>query len=125
MKYRQLDKNGDYTFGVNNFLLNKEALAQAIYTRLKLLYNEWWENTEDGLPLFESILGVYGGKDKKQAVDLIISTRILETTGVKELKSYSSIVKDRKYNAICIIDSVFGELELTIDNNISGIEVIF
>jgi len=125
VKYRQLDKNGDYTFGVNNFLLNKEALAQAIYTRLKLLYNEWWENTEDGLPLFESILGVYGGKDKKQAVDLIISTRILETTGVKELKSYSSIVKDRKYNAICIIDSVFGELELTIDNNISGIEVIF
>ena len=51
MQYRILDENGDYTLGQNSMKKDKEAVAQAIQTRLGLLYGQWWENTEDGLPL--------------------------------------------------------------------------
>ena len=38
LQYRALDKNGDYTLGQNDIKQGKEAVAQAIKTRLALLY---------------------------------------------------------------------------------------
>jgi len=84
LQYRILDKNGDYTLGQNSMKQDKEAVAQAIQTRLGLLYRQWWENTEDGLPLFEKILGAYG--DNKEMIDILISERIAQTKDVKEIK---------------------------------------
>ena len=57
MKNRRLTDNWDYTFGhgINDYLTGVEAVAQAIKSRLLLLYHEWWEDLEDGLPLFEKI----------------------------------------------------------------------
>ena len=54
MIYRMLDADGDYVFGRSKhaYLEGVEAVAQAIKTRLLLLYAEWWEDREDGLPLF-------------------------------------------------------------------------
>ena len=39
MKYRRMDENGDYIFGLNEqgFLKDNEAVAQAILTKIKLL----------------------------------------------------------------------------------------
>ena len=110
MKYRTLDENGDSTFGKQNFLTGLEAVAQAILTRLRLLYGEWWEDTADGLPLFESILGAYGGDVAREAVDLIISERIQGTQNVTALVSYESTFdpNTRDYAAHCIVDTTFG-----------------
>lgn len=122
MKYRTLDQSGDYTLGKNIFHTDKEAVAQAILTRMKLLYAEWWEDTEDGLPLFEKILGVYGTEENKNAVDLIISERILGTKGVKSISSYDSTIEGRSYEANIKIDTIFGTISL--EFNRSNIIVI-
>ena len=85
MIYRALDANGDYTFGggSNNFLSSSTAVAQAIRTHLRLLQYEWWEDLENGLPLFSKILGY---NSEKTATDKI-KNRILDTQGVASIIS--------------------------------------
>lgn len=90
MKYRRLDKNGDYVFGSgnNNFLEGSEAVAQAVSTRLKLLQGEWWEDLEDGLPLWQEILGSQGSNQHLTYVDNLITQRIFNTQGVTQIIDY-------------------------------------
>jgi hypothetical protein len=124
MKYRELDENGDYTFGRKKFLKGREAVAQAIVTRMYLLYGEWWENLEDGLPLFERILGAYGGDEIRPAIDLIISDRILGTENVTEILEYESTYDTtaRSYSATCTVDTAFGEVNLFMAENLLNID---
>lgn len=93
MIYRRLDNNGDYTFGSgkNNFLLGVEAVAQAVMTRLKLLQGEWWEDLEDGLPLWQEILGNSGSNKHLIYVDNLITQRIVNTPDVTQVIDYEGI----------------------------------
>jgi hypothetical protein len=127
MKYRALDENGDYTFGRRIFHTGREAVAQAIVTRLYLLYGEWWENLEDGLPLFEEILGAYGGNQARQIVDIVIGDRIRGTTDVTELLDYSSTfnTQTRMYEATCSVNTLYGIAYLTMSDNPRRVEVTY
>lgn len=127
MKYRKLDENGDSAFGNKKWLNGREAVAQAILTRLRLLYGEWWENIADGLPLFQEILGRYGGDEAREAVDLIISERIQGTQNVLHLTSYQSAfdISTRHYSAHCTVDTIFGEITLNMFDNLNKMEVIY
>lgn len=81
MIYRRLDSDGDYVFGQgrSQFLSGSEAIAQAIITNLKLLLGEWWEDVNNGLPLWQSILGIPGSEANQLSIDNIIKDRILKT----------------------------------------------
>lgn len=113
MKYRMLDQNDDYTFGRRDeFYTGVEAVAQAVKTRLRLLKGEWWENTEDGTPLFEEVEGRFlmSVGDISQ-VDLVFAERITGTQGVAEILSFESELNPhtRTYSASVTIDTVYGE----------------
>lgn len=112
MKYRKLTATGDYSFGNNaqDFITDAQAVAQAVQTRLHLLRGEWWETPEDGLPLFQSILGVSNTEKNKQTADLLIQQRILGTTGVTEINNYISVVDgvSRTFTISCDINTVYG-----------------
>ena len=115
MIYRRLDKDGDYTFGNGrgNFLSGVDAVAQAVSTRLKLFTGEWWADRNDGLPLFQSILG-YQGKNKA-TVDRLITERILGTQNVIGIKGISSQYNadTRAYQFSATIDTAFGDVVIT------------
>ena len=115
MKYRQLDANGDYQFGhgLQNFVTKREAVAQAIKTRLWLLYGEWWEDQEDGLPLFERILASSGSDRNREVVDAIIRDRIEGTEGVINVISYESDYRDRIYTFTALVNTLYGEVTVT------------
>ena len=110
MIYRSL-KNNDYFLGggEGEFLSGVEAVAQAIITRIKLLLNEWWENLNEGTPLWESILG-NSGRDI-ELVDRIILSRILGTEGVLQVKEYESSfnTENRAYSFKATVDTIYGE----------------
>lgn len=114
MRYRQLDANGDYMFGYGKqaYLEGAAAVAQAIKTRLLLLYAEWWEDREDGLPLWERILGTGGSADNLQAVDYIIKDRIQKTNGVLSVSAFSSEFdhEKRKYGFRAAVETLYGSL---------------
>ena len=126
MIYRKEDKDGDYVFGEGDseFLTQSEAVAQAIITSLKLLKGEWWENVNNGLPLWQSILGQPGSEVNKASVDNIIKSRILETNlnGIKlvnTINEYSSEFNptSRKYNFRAKVTTIYSQ-EVSVQDNL-------
>lgn len=123
MIYRMLDENGDYVFGRSKhaYLEGVEAVAQAIKTRLLLLYAEWWEDREDGLPLFEKILASSGSRSNTAAVDFLFKERISGTKGVLSILGYDSNYDNdtRKYTFRAVVETLYGSL---IISNLGGTE---
>ncbi len=116
MIYRRLDANGDYTFGQGkqDFLRDIDAVGQAIMTRLKLLLEEWWEDRQDGLPLWQSILGATGAQNTRIA-DSLIRARILGTENVTGIASFTSSFDraPRAYQFRAVVDTVYGKVTVT------------
>lgn len=115
MRYRMLDVDGDYQFGKGqqNFTYGTYAVAQAIKTRLKLLKGEWWENTSEGLPLFEQILGVNGTQDNLLIADSLIKERIISTDNVKSIENFTSEYINRTYTFSCTVNTKFGDVTVS------------
>lgn len=114
MRYRALDPNGDYTFGVqgSNFLVNTpQAVAQAVMTRLKLFTNEWFLDYDEGTPWNTQILG----RNTMPLFDQAIQERILETPGVTSLVSYQSQVDTTTRTAYIAIQiaTLYGQTSLS------------
>ena len=116
MRYRRLTATGDYVFGQGSldYLSDTDAAAQAVKTKLKLLLGEWWEDMQDGLPLFQQILLQRATADGIQIVDLLIKQRIMEVAEVTNVQITKSSVKDRQYQADVIIETIYGEITDTI-----------
>ena len=90
MKYRALDANGDMTFGQGsqNFLVDSPvAVAQLVKTRLGLFQGEWFLDVTEGMPWATQVLGAH----TNATYDLAIQECILDTEGVTEIVSYSSV----------------------------------
>lgn len=117
MKYRMLDADGDYVFGRGKhaYLEGGEAVAQAVKTRLLLLLGEWWEDLEEGLPLWTKIVGTRGTEKQLQAVDLIFKDRIYKTLGVRRILNYTSSFQSRAYIFTAAIDTDDGPVLITND----------
>lgn len=115
MKYRALDQNDDYFFGQRRrmFLTDREAVAQAIKTRLRLLQEEWWEDQSDGLPLFQRIIGTFGGEENLGGVDLLIQERILSTPGVVNIRRFERTFEKRRYTYTALVETEYGDVELS------------
>lgn len=115
MKYRRLE-SGDYTFGKGNqnFYNGTVAVSQAIKTRLLLLKNEWWEDTEDGLDLFQNILGKYATESNLHSIDLLIQDRIITTPDVISIENFISSYNNRIYTVNCIAVTKYGDASLEV-----------
>lgn len=118
MIYRRLDKNGDYVLGTgsNNFYSNNQAVAQAVITWLKLLRAEWWENVNNGLPLWQSILGQPGSEINRHSVDNIIQERIRDLRLgdqplIEVINNYESDWDNinRSYKFTCTLTTIYSE----------------
>lgn len=113
MKYRRLSPTGDYVFGFGNtsFYTDADAVAQAIQTKLKLFQGEWWEDLDDGLPFFQQI----AGSRDKDAIDLLIRSRILDTPNVLMITTFSSTLQDRKYTASADVLTTYGTITVGVN----------
>ncbi len=117
VRVRKLDSNYDVVFGNGklDYLEDLDAVVQMIRTKLLLFKGEWWENTDIGLPLWQSILGVPGAGNNKQAVDALIQKRILETPYVTSMESMSSAydAATRSYSIAVTVNTAFGQVTVT------------
>lgn len=112
MIYRKLDENGDYVFGrnQNNYIQDANAVNQAVVTRLRQLIYEWWEDLEDGIPVWQKILG----NRNKQEAETIIRERIQKTKYVRSIL-YFKVTWDNEKRTLIVqasVDTEFGQIEL-------------
>ncbi|BDH44897.1 hypothetical protein TUM12370_09410 [Salmonella enterica subsp. enterica serovar Choleraesuis] len=114
MRYRK-EINGDYGFGRgdNNFWINNaEAVAQAVYSRLKLWRGEWFLNTEEGTAWASVVLG-----EQPQALQtLMVRDRIAGTPGVRRITNLSSRQdpESRRLVVSATLDTVYGEVTINV-----------
>lgn len=114
MRYRREDADGDYTFGKGDdtWLINSpETVAQAVDTRFKLWFGQWFLDKTKGMPWREYVLG----KQKPETYNLIIRRYILETQGVKEITAFNSEVNTstRRVNFTATINTIYGTTTVT------------
>ena len=112
MRDRRLDKNGDYTFGANGscYVSGIDAVSQAILTRLKLLKYEWWEDLEDGLPLWQNIVA----QRDRETTEREIQSRIVQTPHVIRLLTWRVEWNNeqRELSIYAAVDTEYGVLNL-------------
>ena len=100
MLVRRLDEGHDMTFGQGaaNYSRDDEATAQRVKTRLLLLFNEWFLDTNAGVPHLQEIMIRPANLPLAES---IIKRTILETEGVAELRSFG-MVFDRETRRLTI-----------------------
>jgi hypothetical protein len=121
---RALDSNHEpqYGLGQGNFIYDLDAVAQIIQTRLLLFQGEWFKNLQEGLPLFQQILGVGGAGRKPEAIALLIQQIILATpyvTSVTDMvATYQPTV--RTFTFTCTVQTQFGVVYVTFTPGLSA-----
>lgn len=86
---RQIDKNGDWTFGqgLGNYIIDDDEIGQNVTTRLKSFKNDYFLDTEQYIDWLNDL-------GKKNNIDLVIENvrRVVsETTGVLRVNDVSII----------------------------------
>lgn len=112
MLLRRLDENHDMTFGqgVGNFARDQEATAQAVRTRLLLLEEEWFLDTDAGVPWLQRIMVKPTDLPLAEA---LIKAEILGTEGILSIESFS-MAFDRETRALVIgatVRNIYGSIQ--------------
>lgn len=121
MKNRKLTSSGDYSFGAgaNDYIDGDEAIGQAIKTKILLFYGEWWEDTGNGIPMFQSFLGQTNPETIKTSLADIIEKRVLEVDGVRSVKTVDVQLNKNTRTMSFEIEVV------TVNNTTTTVEVTF
>ena len=108
------DANNDPIEGANGpvFIADLDAVAQIIYTTLRLLLGEWWENLTIGFPLFQSLIGSSGSPTNQAGVMLIIQQTILSCPYVLQIIDFSFVHNTATLNSTftATVSTQFGNL---------------
>lgn len=106
----KLDSTGDLDISTLAMRLHADEehlTQQRLQIRLRTYTNEWFLNTEAGIPYLDA---PFTDKNNKVAVDNVIATRILETEGVVRLADYSSEIIDRQLYVSFRVESESGDI---------------
>ena len=110
---RQLSATGDplYGQGQANYISDLAAVTQIVKTRLLLFQGEWWAATNDGLPLFQGILGQSASQRNQQQIELLITERILGTPYVISVSDVTISFNQttRAYSYYAVVNTQFGQ----------------
>lgn len=88
MTVRRLDpETGDIVTSGQQFIVDREEIAQTVKTRLALFLGEYFRNITDGTPWYEQILGKFSSLD---TVEAVLRARIANTLGVVRLTSFDT-----------------------------------
>lgn len=82
---RNFDANGDIT--ANNYIEQSPASIQAVSTRLKMFFGEWFLDVLDGTKYFENI---FIKPVNLSLAEATLKERILQTEGVATLETFSA-----------------------------------
>jgi hypothetical protein len=112
--YLRLDASGDPVFDPSSELLDLAAVEQAIKTRLLFFEGEWWENLNEGTPMFQEILGQRASSNGIAVMSAALSARVAGTPFVSSV--LNAIVAfdptTRKFTFTCTAQTSFGTIPI-------------
>lgn len=113
--YLRLDANHDPIFDPGAELSDLDAVAQAILTRLELLQGEWWENLNEGTPMFQQIIGRRLTQNQQQVISLALTARIQGTPFVSAVEDLTIAFDEitRAFAFRCTAKTSFGTVPIT------------
>lgn len=106
MLFRQIDQDGDWTFGkgINNYARNNEAISLNIKTRLLSWAGDCFFDLNAGIDWTNRL----GNKNQFDLLSLDIRKIILETEGVTGLVRFDTkLLKGRKFDASYTVTTTF------------------
>lgn len=106
--YLALDAENDPIFAAGTSLSGAPAVAQAVLTRLRLFYGEWWEDLTLGLPVFQVILGQLATASGLAAMQLAVRRVIEGTPYVIEITNLTTTFTDGQLSFNASIQTAFG-----------------
>lgn len=117
LSYRQVDENGDMVFGSgqSGVLHGLEAMSQVLKTRIAAVEGEWWEGDRTAIPYIPDVLGAPATGKTRDAIDLMIINRIMDTVGVISISDVESRIEDRHYHFSCSVQTVYGETKAEVN----------
>lgn len=112
ISYLQLDKNFDPIWDPAAALIDLDAVAQAIRTRLLLFEGEWWEDLNEGTPMFQEILGQRATVNGQQIMSQALIARVSGTPYVSGVENASTTFSDktRQLNFAATAQTSFGKV---------------
>lgn len=110
MRYRKLDDSGDFLFGHGQADFHHDtpqAVAQAVATRLRLFFGEWFLDVAEGTPYVQAVFG----KHTAETCGPALRERILDTEGVTALAAFETVYdgETRRLAVNATIETVYGE----------------
>lgn len=110
MTVRRLDENGDIVTSGQQFITEREEIAQTIKTRLALFLGEYFRDITDGTPWYEQILGKFSSLD---TVEAVLRVRIAASPGVIRLTSFETDfdIDSRTYSVTAGVLTAFGVID--------------
>lgn len=108
MTVRRLDDvTGDIVTRGQQFIGEREEIAQTVLTRLRLFLGEYFRDITDGTPWYEQILGKFSSL---ATVEAVLRARIANTPGVIRLTSFTTDfnIDTRKYSVTAGILTKYG-----------------
>lgn len=107
MRFRNLDANGDWTFGKgrNSYVSRNEALMLNIKTRLLSFLGDCFFDTEAGIDWWNLL----GGKQVKQLA-ASVQRVILDSYGVQRIVNLDYSLKNRRLSLNIQIEFLDGEI---------------
>lgn len=104
--YLRLDADYDPVFDNTATLTDLDAVRQVIQTRLLLFEGEWWENLNDGTPMFQTILGKRATPQGLQIMGMALTARVAGAPYVASVQNISPVfdpvARGFSYNANAI-----------------------
>lgn len=89
----RLDEDTHDLYFENNDLVittgESDSLRQRLKVKLYSFQGEWFLNTQEGVPYFESI---FGKNRAKESIDTIFKRKIVEENEVEQLIDFKSVV---------------------------------
>lgn len=107
MRFRQLDSEGDWTFGAgqNNYAQENDAVSLNVRTRIMSWVGDCFFDLAAGIDWINRL----GSKNQRELLELDLRTIILQTEGVTGINSLSTNLDGRNFKATYDIQTIYSQ----------------
>ena len=107
MKFRQINSDGDWTFGkgLNNYARENNAIGLNIETRIKSWIGDCFFDQQAGIDWVNRL----GSKNQRELLELDLRNIILQSEGVTGILNFDTFLVGRNFTADYSVQTVYSQ----------------